>query len=132
MPAGEALASGALASLLAPLGPGSSIGHWRVERLIEPTGGAASIVLSDRSGTEFQLDVCARDASALADRGPACSQHFELFVANQGDGSTGTREDHGLCAMALGEIIRSNEATVDRSAFSCLAQRGDTRRHVRT
>lgn len=130
-PALDRVGHSPLAALLAPLGPGSELGTWRVLRLVEPEGGAGSIVLSDRTGAEFQLDVCARDASPLASRGPAVSEHFEIFVANQGDGATGTREDHGLCAMALSEVIRGNEARADRSAFVTLAQREAPRRHVR-
>ena len=131
-PGPKGVTAAPLASLLAPLGPGSVLGRWRVERLVEPSGGAASIVLSDRSGTEFQLDLCARDGSALASHGPACTEHFELFVANQGDGATGTHEDHGLCAMAVGEVIRANEAEADRGAFVSLADCSDARRHVRS
>lgn len=120
-----------LAALVAPLAAGSALGRWRVERLIEPEGGAASIVLTDGAGAEFQLDVCARDPSPGASRGPAITEHFEIFVANQGDGATGTNEDHGLCAMALGEVIRGNEALAARTAFVTLAEREAPRRHVR-
>lgn len=129
--AGPAASKRGVASLVAPLGPGKSLGRWRVEALLEPSGGAASVLLSDAEGRSFQLDICARDRSPLASRGPAQTEHFELFVANQGDGATGTREDHGLCAMALAEVIRGNEALVDRSGFSTLAERADPRRHVR-
>jgi hypothetical protein len=122
---------GTTARLLEPLQPGASLGHWRIERLIEPEGGAASVVLSDPRGQHFQLDLCARDASAFARRGPAVTEHFEIFLANRGDGSTDTNEDHGLAAMALGEVIRANEAHADLSAFLTLAERNDARRHVR-
>jgi len=120
-----------IAQLLAPLGPGAELGRWRVEALVEPSGGAASVLLVDERGQRFQLDICARDPSPLALRGPAVTEHFEIFLANQGDGATGTREDHGLGAMALGEIIRSNEAHADRSGFLSLAERSDPRRHLR-
>lgn len=120
-----------IAQLLAPLVPGSTLGRWRVEALIEPIGGAASVVLADRREQRFQLDVCARDPSPLASRGPASTEHFELFLANQGDGATGTHEDHGLAAMALAELIRANEAHADKSPYLTLAERSDPRRHLR-
>lgn len=109
--------------LIAPLTNGSRIGAWRVERVIPPADGALSLVLSDRSGRLFQLDICARDMALDAPRSPAASVHFEIFVANGGDGATGTIEDHGLAAMALGEVIRTNEARVSRAGFATLRER---------
>lgn len=120
-----------IAQLLAPLVPGAALGRWQVEASIEPVGGAASVVLADQRGQRFQLDICARDPSPLASRGPASTEHFEIFLANQGDGATGTHEDHGLATMALAELIRANEAHADKSPYLTLAERSDPRRHLR-
>ena len=107
-------------ALLAPLREGSRLGRWRIERVVPLTHGAVSVVLCDRAGQLFQLDVCARDLAPGAPRGPASTELFEVFLANGGDGATGTHEDHGLAAMALAELIRGNEARVDRSGFLTL------------
>lgn len=117
--------------LLAPLRVGSSLGAWSVAAVVAVADGALSVILSDRAGTQFQLDICARDHSSSAPRGPAATEFFEVFLANRGDGATGTHEDHGLAAMALAEVIRSNEAGADRSEFLTLAERTSPRRHVR-
>ncbi len=109
-------------ALVAPLKPGDKLDRWTVEDLHPVQDGAASIVLSDASGQRFQLDVCARDASA-ATAGPGATEAFEIYLANHGDGSTSTLEDHGLAAMALAEVIRANEHGVPRSGFATLAAR---------
>lgn len=114
-------------ALLQPLTLGSAIGRWTVEELREVEDGAATLVLRDRRGELFQLDVCARDPSPSAERGPAVTEHFELFLANTGDGRTATHEDHGLAAMAIAEVIRGNEQGSGRSGYLTLAERVSTR-----
>lgn len=116
--------------LVAPLAPGASLASWRVERVEPLAGGAVSVVFSDEAGVQFQVDVCARDGAA-APRGPAQTTYFDLYVANTGDGTTDTVESHGLCAMALAELVRSNESTVDRSGFRTLNDRAaEARRYL--
>lgn len=110
-------------TLLAPLAPGDRLDRWTVERILPVEDGAASVVLSDESGQRFQLDICKRDTAASSPAGPGRSQHFEVFLANSGDGSKATFEDHGLAAMALAEVIRTNEQGIDRTPFSTQARR---------
>ncbi len=132
-PEATLVAPSSTAELLRPLGPGSKLGRWTLEELRDVSDGAAALVLRDRAGALFQLDVCARDTTAGAERGPASTEHFEVFLANTGDGSTATHEDHGLAAMALAEVIRGNEQRVGRAEFLTLAQRiatRDVRRHL--
>ncbi len=89
--------------------------------------------MSDALGQRFQIDICARDDEPGADRGPGRTERFDLIVANRGDGSTSTHEDHGLAAMALAEVVRANEQVVDASVFRTLRQRleaGSVRRVV--
>lgn len=109
--------------LIAPLGAGSTLGHWRIERVLPLEHGVMSVVLCDAEDRRFQLDVCARDLASDAMRGPGETEHFQIFLANRGDGSLGTHEDHGLCAMALAEVIKTNEARVSRAGFVTLAER---------
>jgi hypothetical protein len=120
--AGSATQPSEESALLTPLVEGSQLGRWRVERIV-PADGALSVVVSDSEGRHFQLDVCARDLTPGAPRAPGESEHFQVFLANRGDGSTDTFEDHGLAAMALAEVIRGNEASVSRSEFVTLAER---------
>ena len=115
-----------VAELVAPLAPGSSLGDWNVDQLVALKHGAASVVLSDASGHRFQLDVCKRDQTDGARRAPGQTEHFEVFLANHGDGSTVTYEDHGLAAMALADVIRANEHRVEHKGFQTLAERLST------
>ncbi|MEZ4220102.1 MAG: hypothetical protein R3B13_04165 [Polyangiaceae bacterium] len=121
---------GAPGELLRPLAAGSRLGAWHVQEVLPLTDGAVSVLLRDEAGSEFQLDVCARDPGASA---PGQSEHFAVFVVNRGDGAVPTHESHGLAAMALADVIRGNEAGVDRSGFlsvAARAQRGLARRHL--
>lgn len=116
--------------LIEPLVTGSTLSHWRVQSVRGLEAGAVSVVLVDRHEQPFQLDICARDDALGALRGPARTERFEIFLANEGDGATGTHEDHGLAAMALAEIVRGNEAHVSVAEFETLARRL-SRRSVR-
>jgi hypothetical protein len=132
-PAGAALAGAEPATaggdadvtraLIAPLEAGSALGRWQLERIVPLEHGVASVIVKDQSGDRFQLDICARDTSAGARRAPGESEHFQVFLANRGDGAKATFEDHGLAAMALSEVIRGNEAQLSRAGFVTLAER---------
>lgn len=119
-------------ALIRPLAAGSRFGSWTLERVVMDERGP-SYVMTDEQGVKFQVDVCLRDGDVSAARGPAVTERFDLFVANQGDGSTDTVEMHGLGAMALAEIIRGNEAQVDASGCHTLRERlalNSARRHI--
>lgn len=108
--------------LVAPLAAGAQLARWTVEKVVPVENGVACVVCVDESSTRFQLDVCLRD-DAGSKRGPGQTEHFEVFLVNSGNGHQQTFEDHGLAAMALAEVIRSNEQHVDRSSFSTHGQR---------
>lgn len=112
--------------LIAPLAAGSTLGRWTIERVLPVENGAASVVVVDAAGSRFQLDICARDEQEPRN-GPAQTLHFEVFLANGGDGDTATFEDHGLAAMALADVIRHNEVRIDRAGFTTLAARRGAR-----
>jgi hypothetical protein len=119
-------------ALVRPLVPGSRFGSWTLEKVVLDERGP-SYVVTDPEGVKFQVDVCLRDSDDAAARGPAMTERFDLFVANQGDGSIDTVEMHGLGAMALAEIIRGNEAQVDASGCHTLRERlasNAARRHI--
>jgi len=111
------------ARLVAPLASGSVLGPWRVLRVLPLDAGAVSVVLVDAEERSFQLDICARDPDPSAVHGPAHTEQFEIFLANEGDGSTSTHEDHGLAAMAVAEIVRANESQLSSGPFSTLRAR---------
>lgn len=119
--------------LIAPLVAGSTLARWQVLAVRPSEDGALILIASAESGSAFQLDVCRADRSLGAPQAPGRSEHFDVFVSNLGDGSTPTREEQGLCAMALAEVIRANEAHLSRDGYATLRERLDSqrvRRHV--
>jgi hypothetical protein len=109
--------------LLQPLQAGSALSRWTVRELGPIADGALSIVLQDGGGRSFQLDVCARDPAPDAVAPPGRSDRFDVFLANGGDGSTATLEEHGLAAMALADVIRHNEHRREHAGYWTLAER---------
>ncbi len=109
-------------ALLAPLATGSRLASWRVEGISDVRHGAITVALRGSDGVFF-LDICRRDRRDSAPSAPARSEHYEVFVANMGDGSLPTRESQGLAAMALAEVIRTNEQTVHLPDMLTLAER---------
>ncbi len=69
--------------------------------------GTVPIVLADRHGTEFEVEVMRFDA---ATPGVARAGSLAVYMNNGGDGDTATHEDHGLAAMALAAEIARREA----------------------
>lgn len=125
-PSGKALVATEarrLEALVTPLTAGSRLGVWQVEQMMSAQAGSLSLIMLGVDGERFQLDVCARDTSAGAAASPGNTEHFQIFVANTGDGATSTLEAQGLAAMALADVIRGNEQAFDRAAFVTLATR---------
>ncbi len=114
--------------LISPLVVGARLGRWIVRDVVPVESGALSVVLADAEERRFQLDVCALDDAPDARRAPGRSEHFEVFLANNGNGGTSTFEDHGLAAMTLADLIRANEQHVERTAFQTLRQRVEANR----
>jgi hypothetical protein len=86
------------------------------------------VQLSGVDGEKFHIDICARDEGPGAPVPPARTDLCDLFVANEGAGSDPTKEDQGLAAMALAEVIRSHEHRVDLNGLLTLAARLDLHR----
>jgi hypothetical protein len=126
MPTAASSPDDVAARLLSPLVPGSKLGAWTIERIVPFSEGAVSVVLCDEGGVRFQLDICARDDSTDARRGPARTDRLEIFIANGGNGALDTYEDHGLAAMALAEVMRTNESQTPVELFRTLARRLET------
>lgn len=95
--------------LIAPLRVGSELGSWRLHSMTDVRTGAITVSLSDEKGQTYPIDLCLRDDAPGAAVPPARTTFFDVFAANGGKGDTPTLEQHGLAAMALAEVIRSNE-----------------------
>jgi hypothetical protein len=110
-------------ALLAPLQAGSKLGAWSVDAVSAVHAGAVTVRMRDAAGGTFVVDVCARDDASGTMVGPARTARYDLFVANEGDGDRPTNEDHGRAAMALAEIIRTNEQSVQLHGMLTLRDR---------
>lgn len=108
-------------ALIAPLAVGSKAAGCTLIRIGELAHGAIGLVLTDRSGRDFGVEICARDPDSP--RSPAETDKFQLYVVNEGDGSLPTVEEHGLAAMAIASLIRKNEHAIEASGFLTLNER---------
>jgi hypothetical protein len=109
--------------LIAPLREGSMLGPWRVVAMTPVRAGAITVVVANAQGQNYAIDICQRDDSSSAPVPPARTAHYDIFVVNEGSGNTPTREEHGLAAMALAEVIRSNESSVRPAGLATHRQR---------
>jgi len=114
--------SSLVSALIHPLEAGAALGDWTIERVGELHAGACTLEVSHQ-GALFFLDICSKDDGLGAPRPPARSSRCDLFIANEGDGSTVTIEQQGLFAMAMAEVVRGNEMGMDLSAMLTLRQR---------
>ena len=116
-------------ALLYPLREGATLGAWVVVKMHEGLqGGALVVELEDQRGARFQVDICRRDDAPDAPVPPARTARCDLVLANGGQGGRMTDESQGLAAMALADVIRTNEHGIDLGALSTLRHRLRSRR----
>lgn len=111
----------AVPELLAPLAVGARVAGCTIASIGALEAGAVSLVLQDRDGQSFGVEVCARGDEGHA--GPGRTAYFDVFVVNEGDGATPTFESHGLAAMAVADVLRVNEERVGNGGFLTLDER---------
>lgn len=94
--------------LLSPLKVGSAFARWTVAAIHPLADGAIVMTVRAQDGHEFNLEVLARDTSAFAQRPPAETGELAIYVCNGGDGWLPTKEEQGLAAMTLAQVLESN------------------------
>jgi hypothetical protein len=109
--------------LFAPLAVGAQFARWTIVQIEPVVDGAVRLKVRSGDNHVFNLEIMARDDSALAQKPPAQTAKFAVFVANGGDGWSATDEDHGLAAMTLASIVEKNEAAVELPGLLTHAQR---------
>jgi hypothetical protein len=112
-----------IAQLLRPLEAGSRFAKWTVAQIDPMVGGAVSVKIRSDEQHTFDLEILARDTSALAQKPPAETEKFAVFVVNGGDGWSPTREEQGLAAMTLAKIVEKNEHAVELHGLLTHAER---------
>ncbi len=110
-------------ALLEPLHEGARLGEWRIDRIGECVQAGALVVAMSRGTHQFYLDICLRDRGSGAPLPPARTDRFDIFVANEGNGQTPTDERDGLAALAIAEIVRTNEERVRLPGMMTLRDR---------
>lgn len=100
-------------SFLGHIQPGAQIGRWTVSSVHDVRMGAVSVVLQTAEGHTFQVDVLKKDTGIGAPGSVADAGSVSVFVANAGNGSKATVEEHGLGAMALAKEL---ELRIQRGA----------------
>ncbi|MEM6293855.1 MAG: hypothetical protein AAGA54_21445 [Myxococcota bacterium] len=102
--------SGPAALSLGPIAPGATLQGASAVKVVAVhpvTFGALPVILETSTGTRFQVDVLARDPEGPA--GVADTDHFSVYVSNQGSGASPTDEGQGLGAMALASALSTFE-----------------------
>lgn len=115
------------AAVLAGLGirPGADIYGYKVVSVYGLYLGAIPVVLQDKTGEHFQVDVCAKDGSLMAPRAVAHAGGFSFFLANGGDGRLASHESHGLGAMAMAQYLDRQGTTGSVEGLLTLQQRNE-------
>ncbi|NVB36985.1 hypothetical protein G6O69_04030 [Pseudenhygromyxa sp. WMMC2535] len=101
---GEAEREAAMVAALIPAD--LDMGKWTLERVHGTKLGAIAVVMRTHSGEAFQLDILARDPGVS---GVGESEHFSVFVANNGDGSHSTDELQARGAKVLAHHLSRTE-----------------------
>jgi len=71
--------------------------------------GAIPVVLADAEGHRFQVDLVRRADSS--EQAVAFAGTAALYLANRGNGSKDTHEEHGLGVMALADALRAEDGS---------------------
>ncbi len=104
--------SDAAAPPLGAIAPGATLEGAATVKVVAVhpvTLGALPVILETASGARYQVDVLARDPEGPA--GVADTQHFSVYVSNQGSGDSPTDEGQGLGAMALASALATFESS---------------------
>ncbi|MDI1448938.1 hypothetical protein [Polyangium sp. 6x1] len=112
-----------VAKLLHPLAAGSRLARWTIVQIDPVVHGCVSVKVRADDGHTFDLELLARDHTALAQRPPAETERHAIFVVNGGNGWAPTQEEQGLAAMTLAQIVAKNEREVRLSGLLTHAER---------
>lgn len=112
-----------ITQLLRPLEAGARFAKWTVAQIDPVVDGAISVKIRSDEQHMFDLEILACDPSARAQKPPAQTAKFAIFVVNGGDGWSPTVEEQGLAAMTLAKIVEKNEAAVELPGLLTHAER---------
>jgi hypothetical protein len=116
----------AVMAALGSIRPGTDVYGYSVVAVYGVYLGAVPVVLQDKSGDRFQVDVCAKDGGFGAPRAVAHAKGFSFFLANGGDGRLASHEAHGLGAMALAQFLDRQGASGSVTGLLSLRERNQT------
>jgi len=109
--------------LFSPLKAGSKVYDWTIVAIHGVHLGAVPVIMEDKTGDRFQVDVCLKDNASGAPHAVASTSRLSFFLANSGDGSTPSDEVHGLGAIALATLLSRRESGGTPEGLLTLRQR---------
>jgi hypothetical protein len=96
------LSRSSLAASAQTAAPPTDAARWTVQSVGSVRHGAVPITLANQvNGELLVVDACRRGLSSPV----ASSRHFDLFLANQGEGRKSTPRHHTLAVRALAEHL---------------------------
>ena len=84
------------------LAPLVRVEGWTVLSMGAPRDGAIQVAMATPSGEAFTVEVLRRDPDFP---GVARTRALDLYLCNQGSGTSASKEAHGLGAMALARVL---------------------------
>jgi hypothetical protein len=110
----------AVRAFLGPIGEGTEVGAWTVERVHGVFRGALPFVLRNDAGRKVQIDLMA--AGADSPPGVASTERGQLYIVNSGRGNRFTPADLEQATRLLAALIGERE-TRARLELMTLGQR---------
>jgi len=104
-----AAATASVMELLAPLKPGDRVHDWTFVAAHDVSMGAVPVILADKHGKKFQVDILRRDRQRGAPLSVADTPTLSLFLANEGHGNKASDEAKGLGVVALATVLGKQE-----------------------
>jgi hypothetical protein len=109
------------------LRPGTNVHGYKVVAVYGVYMGAIPVILQDKKGDRFQVDVCAKDTQPGAPNAVISTRSLSFFLANGGDGIRPSDESKGLGAIALASYLKNRRTAGFRpSGLLTLRERNAT------
>ena len=110
----------AVSSKLVTNAPAASVSavqqDWRIAEIGQPSTGAQPLLLVNHSnGEELHIELCRRGSRQQP---VASSRHFDVFLANGGNGAVRTSREHVVVARNLAGKLDRHFAQVPRGVLS--------------
>ncbi len=94
--------------------PGTDVYGWKIVSVHGIYLGAIPVIMADKNGEKFQVDVCAKDGKSGAPQPVITTKSLSFFLANGGNGAHPSDESKGLGAIALASYLGKKKSAAFR------------------